>query len=103
MNCPVCKAELKALDRQGIEIDACPQCRGVWLDRGELEKIIERTVGEGEGRGVGAPTHPGRQSHRDHDDDHHHDDDHDRHGYGRNHGNNSHRKRKSLLGELFDF
>ena len=51
MNCPVCKAELKTVDRQGIEIDACPQCRGVWLDRGELEKIIERTLGEaGSGR-----------------------------------------------------
>jgi len=33
-------------DRQGIEIDYCPQCRGVWLDRGELDKIIERSVNE---------------------------------------------------------
>jgi len=37
--------ELRIADRQGIEIDYCPQCRGVWLDRGELDKIIERTVG----------------------------------------------------------
>jgi len=43
MDCPVCKVELKMSDRQGIEIDYCPQCRGVWLDRGELDKIIERS------------------------------------------------------------
>jgi Zn-finger nucleic acid-binding protein len=44
MNCPVCNVELKIADRQGIEIDYCPQCRGVWLDRGELDKIIERSA-----------------------------------------------------------
>jgi uncharacterized protein len=43
MACPVCKAPLAMSDRQGIEIDYCPQCRGVWLDRGELDKIIERS------------------------------------------------------------
>lgn len=43
MDCPVCKVELKMSERQGIEIDYCPQCRGVWLDRGELDKIIERS------------------------------------------------------------
>ena len=43
MNCPTCKVELKMADRQGVEIDYCPQCRGVWLDRGELDKIIERS------------------------------------------------------------
>lgn len=45
MYCPVCKTvELKISDRNGVEIDYCPQCRGVWLDRGELDKIIERTA-----------------------------------------------------------
>lgn len=43
MKCPVCSVELKIADRQGIEIDYCPQCRGIWLDRGELDKIIERS------------------------------------------------------------
>ena len=44
MNCPVCKnVQLKIAERQGIEIDYCPTCRGIWLDRGELDKIIERT------------------------------------------------------------
>lgn len=44
MKCPVCKdINLVMSDRQGIEIDYCPSCRGVWLDRGELDKIIERS------------------------------------------------------------
>ena len=42
MNCPVDQSELRMTDRQGVEIDYCPQCRGVWLDRGELDKLIER-------------------------------------------------------------
>ncbi|MEW9856321.1 zf-TFIIB domain-containing protein [Novosphingobium sp. M1R2S20] len=46
MECPVCRVGLAMSDRQGIEIDYCPQCRGVWLDRGELDKIIERSVPE---------------------------------------------------------
>jgi Zn-finger nucleic acid-binding protein len=47
MNCPVCK-EVKLIisDRNGIEIDYCPDCRGVWLDRGELDKIIDRAEGQ---------------------------------------------------------
>ena len=46
MPCPVCKVPLVMSDRQGVEIDYCPQCRGVWLDRGELDKIIERSAAE---------------------------------------------------------
>jgi Zn-finger nucleic acid-binding protein len=42
MLCPACKVELRMTDRQGIEIDYCPTCRGIWLDRGELDKLIER-------------------------------------------------------------
>ncbi|EGI77916.1 TFIIB-type zinc ribbon-containing protein [Hylemonella gracilis] len=46
MQCPVCaNARLVMSERQGIEIDYCPQCRGVWLDRGELDKIIDRSQG----------------------------------------------------------
>lgn len=45
MNCPTCKnVNLVMSERQSIEIDYCPQCRGVWLDRGELDKIIEKSV-----------------------------------------------------------
>ena len=45
MNCPICTTvSLVMTERQGIEIDYCPQCRGVWLDRGELDKIIDRST-----------------------------------------------------------
>ena len=46
MLCPVCNVELVMTERQNIEIDYCPRCRGVWLDRGELDKIIERSAAE---------------------------------------------------------
>jgi Zn-finger nucleic acid-binding protein len=46
MNCPVCAVPLTMSTRQNVEIDYCPQCRGVWLDRGELDKIIERSAAE---------------------------------------------------------
>lgn len=46
MKCPTCvETTLVMADKQGIEIDYCPDCRGVWLDRGELDKIIERSIG----------------------------------------------------------
>ena len=45
MKCPTCTdAALVMSERQGVEIDYCPQCRGVWLDRGELDKLIERSA-----------------------------------------------------------
>ncbi|WP_019143276.1 zf-TFIIB domain-containing protein [Noviherbaspirillum massiliense] len=48
MDCPVCRnMQLVMSERQGIEIDYCPNCRGVWLDRGELEKIIDRSAQPG--------------------------------------------------------
>ncbi|MGH2714113.1 MAG: zf-TFIIB domain-containing protein [Thermoleophilaceae bacterium] len=42
MRCPACGAELVELERAGVRIDACRQCRGVWLDRGELDQVLER-------------------------------------------------------------
>ena len=44
MNCPACNVPLVMTDRQGVEIDYCQRCRGVWLDRGEIDKIVEREV-----------------------------------------------------------
>lgn len=90
MKCPVCKEEnLVMTDRQGIEIDYCPSCRGVWLDRGELDKIIERsaTTVSGEPRHQREPMH--QQQHQSQ-------------GYGASYGHKKYKK-KSLLGELFDF
>lgn len=49
MNCPVCKEpQLVMSEKKGVEIDYCPQCRGIWLDRGELDKILERSREEGQ-------------------------------------------------------
>ncbi len=48
MRCPVDEEVLQISERQGVEIDYCPRCRGVWLDRGELDKIIDRVDGDGD-------------------------------------------------------
>jgi uncharacterized protein len=58
MNCPVDKTPLKVIDREGVKIDYCPDCKGVWLDRGELEKIIEQSFILSE-KGTGKEKHPG--------------------------------------------
>ena len=102
MKCPVCNTtDLLMNDRQGVEIDYCPQCRGVWLDRGELDKIIERTNIVP----VQHPT-PAPQSYREPGySPSHLSPGHDNHGYKQQHGygNHKHHKKKSLLSELFDF
>ena len=92
MNCPVCNVALVMSDKQGVEIDYCPKCRGVWLDRGELDKIIERSTPEGQNRFYGS-NQPFNQ---------HHDDDDDRHKYQRNSDYSEHHKQKNWLSNLFD-
>lgn len=106
MQCPVCSVPLQMMERQGVEIDYCPQCRGVWLDRGELDKILERSAaqaGPAPGARLQTPAHPQQPPYpqqpgypqaqpgyrRDHDDD-----DWDDH-YKK-------RRRKNWLEELFD-
>ena len=98
MICPRCNTNLVVSNTQGVEVDHCPNCRGVWLDRGELEKIIERSNSYGS-------SWEGRE-HFDHHDDHH-EDHHDKHhdsyrngGFGFGH---QPRRRKGFLSELFDF
>ena len=87
MKCPVCDVVLTMTERQGIEIDACPQCRGVWLDRGELDKIVERASAFSErDRGY---------SDRDRNRDTSYSEDRDQSHY-------PHHKRKSFWHELFD-
>jgi Zn-finger nucleic acid-binding protein len=94
MHCPNDNTTLVMSDRSGIEIDYCPQCRGVWLDRGELDKIIERSS---------APTPQPQTNYQAPAPQNHYQD-------NRNHYNNDnfhqshHKKRKeSFLGDLFDF
>jgi Zn-finger nucleic acid-binding protein len=89
MNCPHCNVPLQMTDRQGVEVDYCPRCRGVWLDRGELDKLIERSS-QWEQRGAPAGSAPAPYRRDDDDDD----------DYYRRHGR--HRKR-GLLGDIFDF
>lgn len=98
MQCPVDNTTLVMSDRQGIEIDYCPQCRGVWLDRGEIDKIIERSVQEQPGRPAPSQpqpnhhqSHDNRREHRDYDDDYHH-----------GHGDHRKKHKESWFGELFD-
>jgi uncharacterized protein len=95
MKCPVCKEpDLVMSERQGVEIDYCPACRGVWLDRGELDKIVEKsmetTAAQPVLREFSRPMidsyYEGHGGHDDHN------------KYGSRHGY----KRKSWLGDLFD-
>lgn len=102
MKCPVDGTDLTMSERQGIEIDYCPKCRGVWLDRGELDKIIERSESAAPPPSPSRPAYAQPEPHRDprgyerHDNYRHHDDDdHRKYGYRK--------RRKGLLGEIFDF
>ncbi|WP_347267778.1 zf-TFIIB domain-containing protein [Paracoccus sp. (in: a-proteobacteria)] len=93
MKCPTDNTDLVMSERQGIEIDYCPACRGVWLDRGELDKIIERSLPATSAAPAPA-ARPEPQRARD-DHDRYRDDDHDyRH---------KRKRRESFLGDLFDF
>ena len=94
MDCPNCEGvSLTMTERQGIEIDYCAQCRGVWLDRGELDKIIDRSLGAAPGRDA---DREGRdyQSRPDHSQGHH---DSHQGGYYKK------KKREGFLSDLFDF
>ena len=83
MKCPSCSVDLLMTDRSGIEIDYCPNCRGVWLDRGELDKIIERSSTPVQNM----PQHDSYTEKRHYSSE----------------GDYRYKKKKSILGELFDF
>jgi Zn-finger nucleic acid-binding protein len=97
--CPNCNTSMQALQRSGVELDICPQCRGVWLDRGELEKIIDQATTRPpedlhRNERPDRPDH-GRPSwgHDDHDrHDRHDHDDRNRHGH----------KRRGSIFDIFD-
>ena len=93
MQCPICQVALLMSNREGIEIDYCPQCRGVWLDRGELDKIIERSIPGGTSRQ--ADYRPQDYDRRPQQTSH---DDYQRHSHG-----HKKKKRESFLEDLFDF
>lgn len=88
MRCPRCDVDLAMSERQGVEIDYCPKCRGVWLDRGELDKILDRS--EQAQPAAYSPPQPPRPAPFPGDDDrwvHKH----------------QHRRKKSFLQDIFDF
>ena len=89
MKCPIDDETLVLSERQGIEIDYCPSCRGVWLDRGELDKLIERDADRYEPEPVRRPDPDRTERWRDDDDD--------RHRYG------GKRRKKGFLSEMFEF
>lgn len=95
MDCPICHVTLQMSERQGIEIDYCPQCRGIWLDRGELDKIIERSNAEGS-----MPER--RPENREVSYNNEHSDKRYDHNDSHNAGYSKHRK-KSFLSDLFEF
>ena len=92
MKCPIDNTDLQMTERQSVEIDYCPKCRGIWLDRGELDKIIERaeetTVTPNHVTQMSPQKQQPYSSYSKHENS----------GYYSKHG-----RRKSLLGELFDF
>ena len=93
--CPACRVNLVMSERNGVEIDYCPQCRGVWLDRGELDKILDRAASEFSGRTQSPPQGAPRldRPFGKHDSDEYP-------AYGHQQG--KHYKRKSFLHDLFD-
>lgn len=82
MKCPNCNVSLVMADRSGVEIDYCPDCRGVWLDRGELDKIIERSTQNV--KNIPLDNYADRK-------------------YYSKESDYRHKKNKGFLGDLFDF
>lgn len=106
MKCPMCKTpELLMTDREGIEIDYCPTCRGVWLDRGELDKLIDRAAQESSARSAtlqpaAVLTNAGIERRRD---ERSHHENYDRRDDEYRERRHPYKRKKSMLGELFDF
>ena len=95
MKCPNCtETALVMSDRQGVEIDYCPQCRGVWLDRGELDKLIDRAGSTS----AAPPTHAPQSSRR----PDFVDSDHGHHSGHRSDHYPAGRRKKSWLSDIFD-
>jgi len=91
MLCPTCKdIQLVMSERKGVEIDYCPQCRGVWLDRGEIDKIIERSVSEQEKAIEAQPVRPASIPPAYPEQ------------YGHKYGHQKYYKKKSIWHEIFD-
>ena len=128
MKCPVDSIDLVMTERSGVEIDYCPQCRGVWLDRGELDKILDRAA-DSLGGAAPAPARPAapspgimppplyqnfepRREQPRYDDRNYEprrdqprydDRNYGKQGYDRDRDRRGHKKKEGWLGDLFDF
>lgn len=105
MNCPVCDGKLREIEKYGVTVDICPGCKGVWLDRGELEKIVQMADADvepvREGEQSRSPRPVGEMDRRRRDDDY--DDDDDRRRPGASMGQEGQRRRRgSWLGDIFE-
>ena len=100
MNCPSCNETLLMTEWQGIEIDYCPKCRGVWLDKGELDKIIEKSLDQ---------EIPEKNQQNSNQQNQSYNDPYTQGGYGggghhgSKHGGYNKQGRRGFLGNLFDF
>jgi Zn-finger nucleic acid-binding protein len=119
MKCPIDSSDLVMSERSGVEIDYCPQCRGVWLDRGELDKIIDRVNTGTAAPAAPVPPAPGSPApgmappplYRNFEprreeprrDQPRYDDRNYGKGYDRDYDRRRHKKKEGWLGDLFDF
>ena len=97
MKCPNCEQLLVMTERQGVEIDYCPKCRGVWLDKGELDKIIEKSTAAESNQQLKKTDEKRKQ--RQNDDD----DNDDEGGFFNRDRKNPGKRKGGFLGDLFDF
>lgn len=104
MNCPVCDARLRAVEKYGVEVDICPDCKGVWLDRGELEKILEMAATSGPAQSMSEARPVERQSERRSDHYYENDKHHDHRDREQDHDSRTDkpRRKESWLGQIFE-
>ena len=96
MKCPSCSTSLHMTERKGIEIDYCPECRGVWLDRGELDKILEKSMEE-----IRQSQHARSQVHKSMAKQEHHSQD-NYYKNSKHHGYKKYKQKKPWFMDLFD-
>lgn len=99
MKCPCCDELLVMTERQGVEIDYCPKCRGIWLDRGELDKIIEKSATGTDKKSSALPEKEQKKKYREEEED----DDDNGGFFGGRRRNNRDNEGGGFLSNLFDF
>ena len=94
--CPKCQSPMRSYERNGVTVDQCTGCRGVFLDRGELERLVDAESAFYEGSAPSSPPPPPPPREREYEREHHYDRGHHGH-YGKR------KKKKSFLDDVFDF